>query len=126
MSIVPFPDGVGRVAGFAQALREGGESFPVSRIFDPVPMAPGHKHAATGDADGSAIAACAVVAREAEAVGGQPVQVGGLYVLVAVGADGVGPLIIGKEEDDVGTTMGFENGESEYEYCDREMYRSFH
>lgn len=64
-------------------------------------MAPGHKHAATGDADCSTIAAGTIVSVETKPTGSESIQMRRLYVLVAVGSDRVRALIVGKEENDI-------------------------
>ena len=66
-----------------------------------MPVAPGHKHAATGDADCATIAASTIVSGETKPIGSESIQMRRLYVFVAVGSDRVRALIVGKEENDI-------------------------
>lgn len=70
MTIVPLAHGEGAVAGLPELFGQGGQIFPISGVFDSVPVSTCHEHAATSHADGAAIASGAVVASEAESIGG--------------------------------------------------------
>ena len=71
-----------------------------------MPVATGHKHATAGYANGSAVAAGAIVSREAEPIGGKAVEVRRLDILVAMGTDCVWALIVGEKENDIGSICG--------------------
>jgi hypothetical protein len=61
-----------------------------------------HQHRPAGHADGAAVAAEDVVAPEAEPARDEAVEVWGADVRIAVGTDGVGPLVVREQEQDVG------------------------
>ena len=65
------------------------------------PSLAGHEHGAAGHTDGAAVAAHYVVAAKARAVAHEAVDDGRLNVSVAMGADGVGALVVGEEDQDV-------------------------
>jgi hypothetical protein len=60
------------------------------------------EHGAAGHADGAAVATHDVIAVKAHAGSGKAVDNRGFDVRVAVGADGVGALVVGEDEEYVG------------------------
>ena len=65
-------------------------------------MPTGHQHGSAGNADRTAEGPRAVVAAKAESILGEAVEVRSLDLLISMRPDGVRPLIVGEEEDDVG------------------------
>jgi len=70
MTIVPLAHGEGAVAGLPELFGQGKQVFPIFGIINSVPVSACHEHTATSHADGAAIASGAVVASEAESIGG--------------------------------------------------------
>jgi hypothetical protein len=101
LAVVPFAGAESGVAVFAEEFGQeflAGEGGGIHRE----PRLAGHEHGAAGHADGAAVAAHHVVAPKARAVAHEAVDDGRLDVSVAVGADGVGALIVGEENENVG------------------------
>jgi hypothetical protein len=101
LAVVPFAGAERGVAVFAEEFAQeflAGERLGVQGE----PRLAGVEHGAARDADGAAVAAEDVVAAEADAGAGEAVDDGRLDVRVAVGGDGVGALVVGEEEEDVG------------------------
>ena len=101
LAVVPFAGAEGGVAVLAEEFAHeflAGERLGVHGE----PGFSGVEHGAARHADGAAVAAEDVVVAEADAVAGEAVDDGRLDVRVAVGGDGVGALVVGEEEKDVG------------------------
>lgn len=110
-AVVPFTGGEGDVAVLAEDFGEEGDLG--EGVIDAKPGAAAHEHGAAGNADGAAIAAEAIIGAEAEALVDQAIEVGGADVRVAPGADGLGLLVVGEEEEEVGTGRGGGDGGQE-------------
>ena len=100
LTVVPFAGGERLVALFTQHLRKEPGVFEGGGI-DMEPGLPAHQHGPARHADGAAVAAEAVISPEAEATADKFVYVGGPDVRIAVGGDGIRPLIIREQEQDV-------------------------
>jgi hypothetical protein len=103
---VPLADEGGLVAGLLEQYWKGGEaaieeSF-VGGVADHVGVQAGEDGRAAGGTDGVG----GEVAIEAEAFVGEAVDVWCGIAIGAVGADGLGAVIIGEDEDDVGAIGG--------------------
>lgn len=108
---VPLAAEAAGVTFFLQDLREGGEfgegvvglgahhEFGVEEAVDAVLA--GDEASEEGGAGGRADGVAAEGASEANAVGGEAVDVGGADVFVAIAAKGPGALVIGQDKDDV-------------------------
>ena len=103
---VPFADDGRLVAGGLQILGDVGDGG-VELVGEglnagQVGVEPGHDDAAAGGADGVGDEAVG----KAHAAGGEAIDVGGLIDLAAVGADGVGGVVVRHDEEDVGSAGG--------------------
>lgn len=101
LAVVPFAGAEGGVAVLAEKFAH--EFLASERLgVHGEPRFSGVEHGAARDADGTAVAAEDVVVAEADAGPREAIDDGSLDVCVAVGGDGVGALVVGEEEEDVG------------------------
>ena len=98
-AVVPLPGDEGAVAHRLQLARQRRDTPHVIGRAHPAPA--GHDHRPARHAHRAAVRAERVVALEAEALGGQLVEVRGVDPLVAPGTDRVGALIVREQEKDV-------------------------
>ncbi len=91
-----------RALALAQGLDREGPAAGVAPHAGVAGVAPGHEHGARGRADRRA----GVEVGEAQALGGQPVEVRRANELLAVGADVAVAEVVGEDEDDVRPRRG--------------------
>lgn len=99
-AVVPFAGDVGTPAVLAQLVGPGGLVAQILAYAEEGTA--GEEHGAGGDADGALEAAHDMGFGEGGAGAYEAIEVGGLDARVAEGADGVGALIVGEQEDEVG------------------------
>ena len=111
--VVPFACGKGGVAVLAEQFRQEFGSDQI--VADIHPSAAAHEHGPAGDAHRSAVGTETIVAAKTGPAAGETIEVGGLDVTVAPGAECVSALIVGEENEKIGPLAGGERlGGGEY------------
>ena len=113
-----LPVKIGGIPGLVQALRPESMGLPlglevlVQALHGPEEAA-GVQHGAAGDADRAAPGTHVVGVGEEGALSDQSIQVGGVDLTIAGGADGVEALVVGEQEEDI-RRFGAERREAQH------------
>ncbi len=99
-AIVPFAGGEGAISMGTEVFGQHESAAEV--IAEAEPGTAAHEHGATGDADGAAVGAETVIGAEAHAASDEIVEVRGADVMIPPGGEGVGALIVGEKDEEVG------------------------